>query len=218
MGNNKKKNLLKIHTYIRVFFIGFAVHSFIEDKRVLTITFITLMIVNELIKKYRKEKFRHLSRKEYLNYINSDIKHVDTLNGIEFERYLKAHFINKGYRVYLTPPQGDYGVDLVLEKNGERIAVQAKRYNHELGYKVNYKAVQEVAAGKAIYKCNKGIVITNSFFTESAKDLAKYNNIELWDRKELIRQFKSLYSPHLQMYKDGYYDLSDNTIQPGYEI
>jgi len=30
---------------------------------------------------------------------------------------------------------------------------------------------------------NKGVVITNSIFTKSAKELAKRNNIELWDRK-----------------------------------
>lgn len=213
MVKNKKNTSCRVHRYIRLILLITAIHCFIADKKLLMQCFIVLIFLNEIIKRYRKDQYKRMGRKEYLDYINSDIKHVDTLNGIEFERYLKAHFIKKGYKVYLTPPQGDYGVDLVLEKHGERTAVQAKRYNHEQGYKVNYKAVQEVAAGKAIYKCTKGIVITNSFFTESAKDLAKYNNIELWDRKELIRQFKSLYSPHLHMYKDGHYNLSDNIIQ-----
>jgi len=206
----KRNRNLKFHTYANLILVIFVVHSFIADKRILMQYFIILIFLNQIVKHHRKEKFKRLGRKEYLDYINSDIKHVDTLNGIEFERYLKAHFTRKGYKVYLTPPQGDYGVDLVIEKHGERIAVQAKRYNHEAGYKVNYKAVQEVAAGKALYQCKKGLVITNSFFTESAKDLAKYNNIELWDRKELIRQFKSLYSPHLAMYKDGYYFIKNS--------
>lgn len=140
-------------------------------------------------------------RKEYFMFLSSDIRNVDKLTGFEFERYLRAHFKNKGYRVFLTPEQHDYGVDLVIQKGTDRIAVQAKRYNHEQGYKVTYKAVQEVAAGKAYYKCNKGIVITNSFFTKSARKLAECNNIDLWDRYRMIEEFQALNAPDIRSYK-----------------
>lgn len=205
MAKLKKSKQNRIHIGLRIALLMLFAHSIIAGTREYIYLFLLLIFINECILKYKRKSYKILRRKEYLEYINSDIKHVDTLTGIEFERYLTAHFTNKGYKVHLTPPQGDYGVDLILEKNGERVAVQAKRYNHEQGYKVNYKAVQEVAAGKAVYHCTKGLVITNSFFTESAKELARCNNIELWDRQELIRQFKLLCVPKLHTYKEGYY-------------
>ena len=205
MAKMDKCKKTRIYQVARFILLVCLVYSIATKTREYTYLLLLLTFINECILKHKNKTYQRLRRKEYLEYINSDIKHVDTLNGVEFERYLKAHFINKGYKVQLTPPQGDYGVDLVIEKNGERVAVQAKRYNHEQGYKVNYKAVQEVAAGKAVYHCNKGLVVTNSFFTESAKELAKCNNIELWDRQEMIKQFKLLCAPKLRTYKEGYY-------------
>ena len=60
--------------------------------------------------------------------------------------------------------------------------VQAKRSKNPVGI----KAVQEVAGAVRHYKGNKGRVITNNRFTENAYKLAKSNEVELWDRKELI--------------------------------
>lgn len=148
----------------------------------------------------RKMKFK----KEQLLFRGSNIQTVDKLDGFEFERYLMAHFKKLGYKVELTPPKQDYGVDLVLVRGKDRIAVQAKRYNYENGYKVNYKAVQEVAAGKAYYNCNKGIVVTNSFFTNSAKELAQVNQIDLWDRKRMIMEFQAKNAPSIVEYKKEY--------------
>jgi restriction system protein len=45
--------------------------------------------------------------------------------------------------------------------------------------------VQEAVAAKAIYKCNKAMVITNSHFTAGAVVLAAANDCTLVDREEL---------------------------------
>lgn len=37
------------------------------------------------------------------------------------------------------------------------------------------------------YRCHVGIVMTNNYFTQSAKDLAKENGIVLWDRDNLLK-------------------------------
>jgi restriction system protein len=124
----------------------------------------------------------YLKNKERQRLLQSGISDVDKMSGTQFEVFLKVHFQKQGYRVELTPTTGDYGADLVLSKNGERIVVQAKRYNNSVGI----KAVQEVVSSINYYKANKGIVITNSRFTKNAEALAKANNIELWDRKNLI--------------------------------
>jgi restriction system protein len=107
---------------------------------------------------------------------------IDEMEGYEFEKCMKYVFEKLGYSVHHTPVSGDQGADLVLtSKNGLRIAVQTKRYSCS----VSNKAVQEVVAAKAIYRCTNGMVVTNNYFTASAKELAKANGIELIDRNEL---------------------------------
>ena len=39
------------------------------------------------------------------------------------------------------------------------------------------------------YKSDRAMVITNSFFTPNAINLAKKCNVELWDRNTLKKQF-----------------------------
>ncbi|MEG4517505.1 MULTISPECIES: restriction endonuclease [unclassified Microcoleus] len=119
------------------------------------------------------------SRKRLLD---SGILEVDEMTGKEFENFLYFHFINGGYSVTLTQDSQDYGADLILYKDGLKTVVQAKRSKNPVGI----KAVQEVAGAVRHYKGNKGRVITNNRFTENAYNLAKSNDVELWDRKKLI--------------------------------
>ncbi len=141
--------------------------------------FVSLILLHTLL----QYALNVLERKKYLK---SGLAKIDKMTGIQFERFLKAHFESLGYKVTLTPASNDYGADLILKKDGEKIAVQAKRYNG----KVNNKAVQEIAAAMGYYKCNKGMVVTNSFYTSNAVNLAKECKIELWDRNVLKEKFK----------------------------
>lgn len=47
--------------------------------------------------------------------------------------------------------------------------------------------MQEVYAGLRFYHRNVGVVITNRYFTQGAKDLAAACQILLWDRNRLKR-------------------------------
>lgn len=119
-------------------------------------------------------------------YINSGIYQVDRMSGEEFERYLKCHFTRLGYKVEMTPKSHDYGADLVMSKDRERIVIQAKRYKESVGI----KAVQEIIGALQYYKADKGYVVTNSkSFTKSAIDLASNTSIVLWSRKDIIDKF-----------------------------
>ena len=113
---------------------------------------------------------------------DSGILEVDEMTGKEFEKFLAVHFGNCGYSVNLTQDSQDYGADLILYKDGSTTVVQAKRSKNPVGI----KAVQEVAGAVRHYNGNKGRVITNNRFTENACNLAKSNDVELWDRKKLI--------------------------------
>lgn len=109
------------------------------------------------------------------------VAQVDGMTGYEFEDFLRELFVRMGYNVVQTRLSGDQGADIVAEKNGERVVVQAKRYEGNVG---NY-AVQEIVAAMSLYGAHAGKVITNSFFTRSAEELAVANNIHLVDRDEL---------------------------------
>ena len=103
---------------------------------------------------------------------------IDRMSGEEFEEYLKLLYEKRGYRVKLTNHTGDFGADLILEKNGERIAIQAKRYRTTVGE----AAVQQVISAKAYYDCDKAAVVTNSHFTRAAQKLAEKCDVTLIDR------------------------------------
>lgn len=116
-------------------------------------------------------------------YLHSPIHRVDRMSGEQFEEYLKYNFEQFGYKVSLTPKTGDYGADLICKKNGQILIIQAKRYKD----KVRNSAIQEIVAAKAYYKADKCMVVTNSYFSEPAKELAKANDVELWDRDSLFK-------------------------------
>lgn len=115
------------------------------------------------------------------------IDEVDCLSGYEFEGFLRDLFQKMGYQVEQTKLSADQGADLVVIKFGERKVIQAKRYSGKVG---NY-AVQEVLAAIALYRASLGMVITNSYFTPAAVELAVANRIELVDRDSLSNLIRS---------------------------
>jgi restriction system protein len=124
---------------------------------------------------------RKVARRQLL--LKSGIDIVDKMTGEEFEVFLLAHFINMGYKGNTTSKSHDYGADLVLKKDNKTIVVQAKRW----GKKVGIEAVQQIIGAKKYYKANSSMVITSSYFTSSAVNLAKSDDVELWDRDVLIK-------------------------------
>ena len=113
----------------------------------------------------------------------SGILQIDEMTGREFEEYLRVLFLERGYRVRLTKKTGDYGVDLVLSSKNRKIIVQAKRYKKNVGI----KAVQEISAAKNHYQADECWVVTNSHFTDPARNLAKSNQVRLVDRPLLMK-------------------------------
>ena len=122
-----------------------------------------------------------LNKRKKLN--QSGILQVDEMTGAQFEEFLRLRYKAEGYTVHKTPYSGDYGADLILEKGPQKIAVQAKRYKSNVGI----KAVQEISAAKMHYNATETWVVTNSFFTKAAAELARSNNVKLVNRDELIK-------------------------------
>ena len=106
------------------------------------------------------------------------------MNGIEFEQFLASLFERMDYTVQIVGSSaGDYGADLIIEKNGERTAVQAKCWRNFVGE----KAVQEVFTSMNMYHCTSALVVTNWYFTHQARKLAQSNDVKLWNRTYLMK-------------------------------
>lgn len=110
-----------------------------------------------------------------------EIDDVDSMSGVEFERYVAELFRHEGYVIETTAASGDLGVDLVIARSRERTAVQIKRYSKP----VNQAAIREAVAGMKHYRCQRAMVVTNSRFTKLARQLAQVNDCELMDREAL---------------------------------
>jgi HJR/Mrr/RecB family endonuclease len=106
---------------------------------------------------------------------------VDLMSGDEFENFVAKIFSKLGYLTKVTQHSRDFGVDVISEKDGIKIAIQAKCYTNP----VSISAIQEVTAGMTHYNCQRGVIVTNRTFTKAAIELASSNSIQLWDRKKL---------------------------------
>ena len=104
---------------------------------------------------------------------------MDVMEGHEFEYYCADLLKNRGFlEVEVTRASGDYGVDILAEKDGVTYAIQCKCYDGPVGV----KAVQEAYAGRDYYDRMVGAVMTNRYFTDPAVKAAKKLKILLWDR------------------------------------
>lgn len=102
----------------------------------------------------------------------------EDMEGHEFEYFCADLLRQKGFMdVEVTKGSGDYGVDILAEKEGITYAIQCKRYTAPVGV----KAVQEAYAGRDYYDRMVGAVMTNQYFTAPAVEAAKKLKILLWD-------------------------------------
>lgn len=109
-------------------------------------------------------------------------KSFDAMEGHEFEYFCADILEKNGYEnVEVTKGSGDQGIDIVAYKEGIKYGIQCKCYSSDIGN----KAVQEAFAGKTFYGCHVAVVLTNRYFTKSAKELAEKNGVLLWDRDKL---------------------------------
>lgn len=106
-------------------------------------------------------------------------REFDLLDGHEFEYYCADLLRKRGFQgVEVTKGSGDYGIDILAERDGVTYAIQCKCYGDSVGV----KAVQEAYAGRDYYDCMVGAVLTNQYFTGPAVEAAKKLKILLWDR------------------------------------
>lgn len=182
-----------INSFLPLNIAQFACYLLKQNK--LKDTTLTILDYDNQILKYLTEietqnKLRQFEE-ELLNPRKSNkisISDIDLMSGLEFENFTASLFSRLGFKVNVTKASGDQGIDIIAEKDGKKFGIQAKCYSST----VSNRAIQEVVAGINHYNLDKGIVVTNNFFTDSAITLAKTNNIILWDRNILKEKMSLL--------------------------
>ena len=141
---------------------------------------------------YHKTEKAKVKASNFINGVKENetvtISDVDSMNGVEFEGFVAKMFDKLGYTTEVTKASGDQGVDVIAKKDGKVLGIQAKCYSGVVG---NH-AIMEVVAGMNYYECNCCMVVTNSVFTAAAKELARANHVELWERNDLKEQMELL--------------------------
>lgn len=117
-----------------------------------------------------------------LSVVDFELQKADCMDGHTFEYWCADLLKKNGFiNVEVTQGSGDQGVDILAQKDGIKYAIQCKCYSSDLGN----TPVQEVSAGKTIYRCHVGAVMTNRFFTSGATVAADATGTLLWDRNTL---------------------------------
>jgi len=112
---------------------------------------------------------------------------VSALDGIswrEFEMLVGEGYRLQGYKVIENGSGGaDGGVDLRLQRTGERFLVQCKQWK---AFKVGVQVVRELYGVMAAEGAAGGMVVTSGRFTDEAAAFAKGRNIQLVDGPALL--------------------------------
>jgi restriction system protein len=136
---------------------------------------------------YTKPKLQERRRAKQLRAL--ELSGIDNMNAVEYTNYIGKLLAHRGFKV--IPPEGDLnlGVDLIIEKNKNKYAVQLKQQSSQ----VSKPVVIAIDREKHRYDCNSAMIITNNHFSEDAAELGKSKGCVLVDRDTLagwIRNFK----------------------------
>ena len=118
---------------------------------------------------------------EETSYDIDGYSYSDDMDPIEYENMCAEILDENGWNTRITSASGDQGVDVFAEKDGESVVLQCKRYSTPVGN----KAVQEAHAGKGFMGTTTAAVVTNSSYTQSAKQLAASLGVLLLHHDEL---------------------------------
>lgn len=178
--------------------------------------FVLIYFIIKAITTIAKSGGRSSGRDNRYRLIISDndsqlLSKIDSMEGHEFERFMTEVLKKNNFKnVYTTRGSGDFGADIIGELNGIRYAFQCKRFESKIGP----KPIGEVLRGMNHYKCQKGAVITNNYFTKQAHQESSINNIELWDRNKVLELCRYKRKADEQEYKTLTNNLNNNINKP----
>lgn len=109
---------------------------------------------------------------------------VRSMNGAQFENFTADLFRAMGHQAVVLGRVGDQGVDVIVNRRGERVAVQCKNHKRPVGN----RPVQEVFAGSLYHRCAESCVVAPAGYTRGAIALASSTGVSLY-AADTVRQW-----------------------------
>jgi HJR/Mrr/RecB family endonuclease len=109
---------------------------------------------------------------------------VRSMSGAQFEVFTADLFRALGHQAVVLGGAGDQGVDVIVNRRGERVAVQCKNHKRPVGN----RPVQEVYAGAQHHRCVEACVVAPAGYTRGAIALARSTGVSLYDA-DTVRQW-----------------------------
>lgn len=94
-----------------------------------------------------------------------------------FELNVGDYFHSQGYEVDVTKSTGDWGVDVFIQKDGEKGVVQVKNYGN-CRTRISRKDVMELYGAMAFFDCNFAVIVYNGAMNDDAIQVARKLGIE----------------------------------------
>ncbi len=119
---------------------------------------------------------------EYWQKLNS-LEYWTNLSGHEFEDACASVFRKMGYEATVSKAGGDGGIDIVLVRGEERIAVQCKAHKNPAGPAV----ARDLFGTMLHFGYEKGMLISTNGFTSGVYDFVKGKPITLYTLNDIIK-------------------------------
>jgi Holliday junction resolvase len=100
------------------------------------------------------------------------------MNAEQYEHHVAALLTAEGWRTTVSRMSGDLGVDVLAERPGRRLAVQAKMYGAS-STKVNAEQVMCLYGAAAYIDCGELMLATNGRLTDDARRVAEKLSIQV---------------------------------------
>lgn len=97
---------------------------------------------------------------------------------VEYEHLVAETLQSEGWQATVTPPTNDFGVDVIAERDGIRLAVQAKMYGGS-ARRVNPATVMELYGAAAYATCDEALIATDGELMPKASKVAEALGIQV---------------------------------------
>ena len=96
----------------------------------------------------------------------------------DYEMLVCDYYVNNGYITELTPPSNDWGIDVFAEKNGEKLAIQVKKFGGTTR-KINREEMMKLHGAKDFFDCSGAVLATDGIIMEDAIQVANKLGIKI---------------------------------------
>lgn len=121
-------------------------------------------------------------RTTYMQSAEERLRQIDMMDKSQFVVYIAGLYSIKGYKVDISRVDEQCGIDMIINKDGVKTGISCMLSSNLL---IN-EHVLLVEGGKNENKLKNVVMITNSYFDQTAVAQAKRSQITLMDRDGLV--------------------------------